>query len=440
VQELEDREGSVITNEAVAIKTEEAEPIVQLIEEVLQPFTIQKEFLQKLKEENDIQPPLIMLESEDVPHTVEVEKLEREVDDLIQEAIENVQQRETKVDTLETLSRRANEINDNLQNLGQSELETVQIPETSRKQTSLQVSDCLLEKEEKENTPKIEPTKQEIDSAVANAVQERKDVETKDEILGNTVLTKSEVSEDKVSPIMRQIQDLINKEIEITEKIEEHREPVLEYKIEPNQVEESDKEKTKPTEETQNSLSKTVENLESKESSDQINSVKVDHEEKAKLDSAVVKEATVLEKTKEQIETTKPDKNLVENVEEKPKLESKEAVTPISKTEEVQAKTTPSDEEELDSDEEIVEEIEEIVYEEESEEEVEDEEIEIEVEEEESEEEMPDERNTNRTESSSVQRVNGERSEDLVEESKYTTASGATAAENDISDVGFYSE
>jgi hypothetical protein len=216
---------------------------------------------------------------------------------------------------------------------------------------------------------------------------------------------------------------------------------VLEYKIEPNQVEESDKEKTKPTEETQNSLSKTVENLESKESSDQINSVKVDHEEKAKLDSAVVKEATVLEKTKEQIETTKPDKNLVENVEEKPKLESKEAVTPISKTEEVQAKTTPSDEEELDSDEEIVEEIEEIVYEEESEEEVEDEEIEIEVEEEESEEEMPpDERNTNRTESSSVQRVNGERSEDLVEESKYTTASGATAAENDISDVGFYSE
>jgi hypothetical protein len=66
---------------------------------------------------------------------------------------------------------------------------------------------------------------------------------------------------------------------------------------------------------------------------------------------------------------------------------------------------------------------------------VEDEEIEIEVEEEESEEEMPpDERNTNRTESSSVQRVNGERSEDLVEESKYTTVSGATAAENDISD------
>jgi hypothetical protein len=439
VQELEDREGSVITNEAVATKTEEAEPIVQLIEEVLQPFTIEKEFLQKLKEENDIQPPLIMLESEDVPHTVEVEKLEREVDDLIQQAIENVQQRETKVDTLETLSRRANEINDNLQNLGQSELKTVQIPETSRKQTSLQVSDGVLEKEEKENTPKIEPTKEEIDSAVANAVQERKDVETKDEILGNTVLTKSEVSEEKVSPIMRQIQDLINKEIEITEKIEEHREPVLEYKIEPNQVEESDKEKTKPTEETQNSLSKTVENLESKESSDQINSVKVDHEEKAKLDSAVVKEATVLEKTKEQIETTKPDKNLVENVEEKPKLESKEAVTPISKTEEVQAKT--SDEEELDSDEEIVEEIEEIVYEEESEEEVEDEEIEIEVEEEESEEEMPpDERNTNRTESSSVQRVNGERSEDLVEESKYTTVSGATAAENDISDVGFYSE
>ncbi|KAJ3638452.1 hypothetical protein MTP99_001816 [Tenebrio molitor] len=433
VQEFEDREGSVITNEAVATKTEEAEPIVQLIEEVLQPFTIEKEFLQKLKEENDIQPPLIMLESEDVPHTVEVEKLEREVDDLIQEAIENVQQRETKVDTLETLSRRANEINDNLQNLGQSELETVQIPETSRKQTSLQVSDGVLEIKEKENTPKIEPTKQEIDSAVANAVQERKDVETKDEILGNTVLTKSEVSEEKVSPIMRQIQDLINKEIEITEKIEEHREPVLEYKIEPNQVEESDKEKTKPTEETQNSLSKTVENLESKESSDQINSVKVDHEEKAKLDSAVVKEATVLEKTKEQIETTKPDKNLVENVEEKPKLESKEAVTPISKTEEVQAKTTPSDEEELDSDEEIVEEIEEIVYEEESEEEVEDEEIEIEVEEE-SEEEMPDERNTTRTESSSVQRVNGERSEDLVEESKYTTASGATAAENDISD------
>jgi hypothetical protein len=432
VQELEDREGSVITNEAVATKTEEAEPIVQLIEEVLQPFTIEKEFLQKLKEENDIQPPLIMLESEDVPHTVEVEKLEREVDDLIQQAIENVQQRETKVDTLETLSRRANEINDNLQNLGQSELETVQIPETSRKQTSLQVSDGVLEKEEKENTPKIEPTKEEIDSAVANAVQERKDVETKDEILGNTVLTKSEVSEEKVSPIMRQIQDLINKEIEITEKIEEHREPVLEYKIEPNQVEESDKEKTKPTEETQNSLSKTVENLESKESSDQINSVKVDHEEKAKLDSAVVKEATVLEKTKEQIETTKPDKNLVENVEEKPKLESKEAVTPISKTEEVQAKT--SDEEELDSDEEIVEEIEEIVYEEESEEEVEDEEIEIEVEEEESEQEMPDERNTNRTESSSVQRVNGERSEDLVEESKYTTVSGATAAENDISD------
>jgi hypothetical protein len=439
VQELEDREGSVITNEAVATKTEEAEPIVQLIEEVLQPFTIEKEFLQKLKEENDIQPPLIMLESEDVPHTVEVEKLEREVDDLIQQAIENVQQRETKVDTLETLSRRANEINDNLQNLGQSELKIVQIPETSRKQTSLQVSDGVLEKEEKENTPKIEPTKEEIDSAVANAVQERKDVETKDEILGNTVLTKSEVSEEKVSPIMRQIQDLINKEIEITEKIEEHREPVLEYKIEPNQVEESDKEKTKPTEETQNSLSKTVENLESKESSDQINSVKVDHEEKAKLDSAVVKEATVLEKTKEQIETTKPDKNLVENVEEKPKLESKEAVTPISKTEEVQAKT--SDEEELDSDEEIVEEIEEIVYEEESEEEVEDEEIEIEVEEEESEEEMPpDERNTNRTESSSVQRVNGERSEDLVEESKYTTVSGATAAENDISDVGFYSE
>ncbi|XP_044263312.1 uncharacterized protein LOC123010468 isoform X2 [Tribolium madens] len=86
--------------------------------------------------------------------------------------------------------------------------------------------------------------------------------------------------------------------------------------------------------------------------------------------------------------------------------------------------------EELGSDEEV-EEIEEIVYEEETEDE-EEEEIEIEVEE--SDEEIPNDVNLNRTESSFVQRVNGERSEDFVDESKYTSVSGATAAENDISD------
>nr|XP_008195614.1 PREDICTED: patellin-5 isoform X5 [Tribolium castaneum] len=89
----------------------------------------------------------------------------------------------------------------------------------------------------------------------------------------------------------------------------------------------------------------------------------------------------------------------------------------------------PLADEELGSDEEV-EEIEEIVYEEETE----DEEEEIEIEVEESDEEIANDVNLNRTESSSVQRVNGERSEDFVEESKYTTVSGATAAENDISD------
>ncbi|XP_008195611.2 uncharacterized protein RIC-3 isoform X1 [Tribolium castaneum] len=89
----------------------------------------------------------------------------------------------------------------------------------------------------------------------------------------------------------------------------------------------------------------------------------------------------------------------------------------------------PLADKELGSDEEV-EEIEEIVYEEETE----DEEEEIEIEVEESDEEIANDVNLNRTESSSVQRVNGERSEDFVEESKYTTVSGATAAENDISD------
>lgn len=103
------------------------------------------------------------------------------------------------------------------------------------------------------------------------------------------------------------------------------------------------------------------------------------------------------------------------------------------------AEVNVSGEEGSDS-EELIEEIEEIVYEDESgdEEEVEVEEIEVEEEEEEEEDESEEIQNagtTNRTESSSVQRINGTRSEDLLEESKYTTVSGATAAENDISDV-----
>ncbi|XP_063932946.1 titin isoform X3 [Zophobas morio] len=421
-----------------------------------------EEFLQKIKEQSDFQPPTITLESEDVPHTLEVESLEKEVDDLIQEALESVQQREVESEILPNLSESTNEINDDV-----NETKTENVPETSV--MFLQIESDALEVE-KEKSPKFD-LKQEISNEIEKLIQEVKDLPIIEQKVQEKEETKKTVDQIEKEPnldaeklkVAEETQALSNKVEEISQRIEEITSRIGDTS---SQAESQIIEAEKPV------LKKDVEvvaeapkspildipkqpEIETRPLEEKVEPTTTKVEENVSSTNDDVQEVAI-ETSNENTEvaTPKVEENLSSNrevttrVDVEPKVEKVEVEavaapkqrnddtdeSKVSKTGENVSVSNESEDEELGSDEELVEEIEEIVYEEESGDE-EEEEIEIEVEEEEeSEEEIPNERNTTRTESSSAPRVNGERSEDLVEESKYTTVSGATAAENEISD------